>query len=47
MELLTKSLILRYITQQDINEIARMWKCLDKITIGDAYAPCIQPNILP
>lgn len=37
MELSTKSLILRCVTQLDIDEIARMWKYPDKITIEDAY----------
>lgn len=37
MELVTKSLILRSVTELDINEIARMWKYPEKTTIEDAH----------
>ena len=36
MELLTNDLILRPITESDIEEIARMWKHPEKISLEDA-----------
>ena len=36
MELLTKDLILRPVTENDIEEIARMWKHPEKISVEDA-----------
>lgn len=37
MELLTKDLILRTVTKNDIKEIARMWEYPKKITLFKAY----------
>ena len=36
MELLTNDLILRPVTESDIEEIARMWKHPEKISLEDA-----------
>lgn len=37
MEIFIDEIILRTVTEGDIEEIARMWDCPNEVTIEDAY----------